>query len=262
MSTDYWYKQDATKPLFPELEWSKPENKLHAGKLLVIGGNLHGFSAPANAYAAAEKAGIGTTRVILPDAIRKSVKAFMPEADFTPSTPSGSFSIKSLDAFLEHAAWSDAVLVAGDLGRNSETAIALETFTSKYSGLLTLTKDAVDYVLETPDSILGRADTLLVMSFAQAQKLFVNAKFKTPITFDMDLLHLVAVLHDFTLTHNVHIILKHRDVILAASGGKVSSTKLSTNKEIWRVDTAATAAVWWLQHPTDAFKALTTAIAV
>jgi NAD(P)H-hydrate repair Nnr-like enzyme with NAD(P)H-hydrate dehydratase domain len=261
MSTDYWYKQDTSKPLFPELEWSKPENKRHAGKLLIIGGNLHGFAAPANAFAAAVKAGIGTNRVILPSAIQKAVKTFMPEADFAPSTPSGSFSAKSIDVFLEHAGWSDAVLVAGDLGRNSETAIALESFITKYDGPLSLTKDAVDYVLENPESVLSRPDTLLVTSFAQLQKFFVNTKLKTPITFDMDLLRLVAVLHDFTLTHKVSIILKHRDVMLVASEGKVSSTKLLSDKEIWRVETAATATVWWLQHPRDTFKALTTAVA-
>lgn len=260
MSMEYWVKQDVGKPLFPELEWSKPENKMHAGKLLIIGGNLHGFSAPANAFASAEKAGIGATRVVLPDAIQKSVKTFMPEADFAPSTPSGSFSVKSLDTFLEHAGWSDAVLVAGDLGRNSETAVALESFVTKYNGSLTLTKDAVDYVIETPESVLGRQDTLLVTSFAQLQKLLTSARYKTPITFNMDLLRLVDVLHDFTTLNKAHIIVKHRDVMLVASEGRVSTTKLATDKEIWRVETAATASVWWLQHPTKIFESLTTAV--
>lgn len=261
MSVEYWVKQEQGKPLFPELEWSKPENKRHAGKLLIIGGNLHGFSAPASAFTAAEKAGIGMTRVVLPYAIKKSVKAFMPEADFAPSTPSGSFSVKSLDAFLESAGWADAVLVSGDLGRNSETSIALESFITKYGGPLSLTKDAVDYVLETPENVIDRPDTLLVISFAQLQKLLTNAKFKTPVTFDMDLLRLVWALHDFTTTHAAHIVVKHRDVMVIASAGKVSTTKLVTDKEIWRVDTAATATVWWLQHKTETFKALTTAIA-
>jgi hypothetical protein len=260
MSDDYWVKQNIGTPLFPELEWSKPENKRHAGKLLIIGGNLHGFSAPAGAFTAAEKAGIGMARVVLPDAIQKSVKTFMPEADFAPSTPSGSFSVKSLDTFLENAGWSDATLIAGDLGRNSETAIALESFITKYSGILCLTKDAVDYMVETPESVLNRQDTLLVTSFAQLQKLLVNARYKTPLTFDMDLLRLVAALHDFTSIHTVHIIVKHRDIILVASAGKVSTTRLNIDKEIWRVDTAATAAVWWLQHKEKTFEALTTSL--
>jgi NAD(P)H-hydrate repair Nnr-like enzyme with NAD(P)H-hydrate dehydratase domain len=74
--TTYWLKQTPDKPLFPNMLWSKPENKLHAGKLLVIGGNLHGFSAPATAFAEARKAGIGSQRVVLPDAIQKTVGAY------------------------------------------------------------------------------------------------------------------------------------------------------------------------------------------
>jgi hypothetical protein len=40
----------------------------------------------------------------------------------------------------------------------------------------------------------------------------------------------------------------------------VSTTRLTTDKEIWRVDTAAAATVWWLQHKEKAFEALTTAV--
>ena len=42
----YWHKQ-GTKPLYPDVIWSKPENKQAAGKLLIIGGHAYGFSAPA-----------------------------------------------------------------------------------------------------------------------------------------------------------------------------------------------------------------------
>ena len=61
MDQTYWHKQ-SDKPLFPELEWSRPENKQQAGKLLVIGGNKFGFVEPSEAFAAAEKAGVGNAR--------------------------------------------------------------------------------------------------------------------------------------------------------------------------------------------------------
>lgn len=260
MSSEYWHKQSVNEPLFPELLWSKPENKIHAGKLLIIGGNLHGFAAPANAFNFADKAGIGMTRVVLPNAIQKSVKSFMPEADFAPSTPSGSFSTKSLDTFLEHAGWSDAVVVAGDLGRNSETAIALENFINKYTGRLTLTKDAVDYMVETPQYVTDRANTLLVVTMAQLQKICINSGFLLSITFGMDLIHLVESMHAFTKAHPVQVIVKHHDVMVAALNGQVSTTKLAEDKEIWRVETAAAATVWWLQHPEKPFEALTMSV--
>lgn len=261
MSMNYWTKQDANKPSFPDLAWSKPENKMHAGKLLIVGGNLHGFSAPARAFTASQKAGIGMTRVLLPDAIQKSVKAFMPEADFAFSTPSGSFATASLDTLIDNAGWADATLVAGDLGRNSETAVLLESFINKYDGLLNLTKDSLDYLIETPQLIIDRENTLVTISFSQLQKLFIASKSQQAITNDMGLVRFVDALRDFTMQHTVHIITKYHDTYIAASNGRVSTTKEQSKKEIWRVDTAAAAAVWWLQHPGTPFEAFTSSFA-
>lgn len=260
MSMNYWVKQDPHKPLFPDLAWSKPENKMHAGKLLIIGGNLHGFSAPAAAFNAAERAGIGMTRVVLPNAIQKSVKAFMPEADFSPSTPSGSFAVASLDTVLEHAAWSDAVLLSGDLGRNSETAVLIESFLQKHTGKICLTKDALDYIIETPQLITSRPNTLAVATFAQLQKLFISAKSRSALTFEMGLVRLAEALHAFTEEYQLHIITKYHDTYIVASNGQISTTKEAAPTEIWRVDTSAKATVWWLQHADKPFEALTTSL--
>src|SRR6185295_12281559 len=185
MKPSYWQSQTKDKPLFPELEWSRPENKLHAGKLLVIGGNVHGFAAPASAFGYAEKAGAGTVRVILPDAVRKLIGAMLPEADYAPSTPSGSFAQKALGEVLAASSWGDGVLIAGDLGRNSETAILLESFLAKHRGRVTLTKEAIEYVTSAPDTTLNREDTLLVLSLSQLQRLGIAAKMPTPIKFSM-----------------------------------------------------------------------------
>jgi NAD(P)H-hydrate repair Nnr-like enzyme with NAD(P)H-hydrate dehydratase domain len=73
MDRDYWLRQDVKKPLFPDLMWSKPETKSQAGKLLILGGNVHGFSAAAESFNEATKAGIGTARVLMPDILQKTV---------------------------------------------------------------------------------------------------------------------------------------------------------------------------------------------
>jgi len=259
---DYWLKQEAGKPLFPELEWSRPENRQQAGKLLIVGGNLHGFAAPAEAYQAALQAGIGTARVLLPDALHKTVGRAFEQGEFAPSTPSGSFSQKALDELLLQTAWADAVLVAGDLGRNSETAILLEKFLTTSSLPIVLTKDAVDYVTSAPESVLSRSQTLLVLSLSQLQRLGIAAKCARPITFGMDLLHVVEWLHDFTLNNQPHIIVKHTGSkrMVVAVGGRISTTQLSGSPMLWRVATAARAGVWWLQHPAKSFEALTTSL--
>lgn len=253
-NTNYWRRQTG-KPLFPDLLWSQPEQKSTAGKLLVVGGNLHAFAAPAEAFGEAGKAGIGTVRVVLPDATRKIVGRIMEHVEYAPSTPSGSFSQKALAELLDLSKWADGVLLAGDLGRNSETAILLESFVSKYAGQLTLTKDAADYAIASLEMIENRENTLLVLSFAQLQKLGMSVNFDRPFTFDMDLLRLVELLHEFTAKHKMYIVVKHLDQIHCAVNGQVISTKLEKDREIWRVKTAAYAAVWWIQNPAKPLEA-------
>jgi hypothetical protein len=255
----FWQKQASDAPLFPDLFWSRPEQKSQAGKLLIVGGNLHAFAAPAEAFAEAENAGAGTVRVILPDAAKKLVGPILEHVEYAPSTPSGSFSQKALAELLEAARWADGVLVAGDLGRNSETAILLEKFAEKYRGQLTFAKDAVDYVVTAPANAATRPDTLLVLSIAQLQKLAVKLGFAKAFTFDMDLLRFVETLHSFTETYPLYLMVKHLDSIHVASQGQVISTKLSEDLPIWRVHISAHGAVWWLQNPGKPLEALASA---
>ena len=260
MDHTFWHKQAAGEPLYPDLLWSRPENKKQAGKLLIVGGNAHGFAAAGEAYGEAVKAGIGTARVLLPDSLQKTVGKVFEAGEYAPSTPSGSFARRALAELLAMAEWADAVLLAGDLGRNSETAILLEQFVSKYSGQLVLTKDAADYFTKAPVILLNRENTTLVISFAQLQKIAVSARFPTAFSFEMDFLHLVDALHEFTHKHQANIIVKHLQTIFVAAAGQVSTTKLSEDPEPWRVTTAAHVATWWLQNPAKPFAALTTSL--
>jgi NAD(P)H-hydrate repair Nnr-like enzyme with NAD(P)H-hydrate dehydratase domain len=260
MQNEYWHKQTPEHPLFPNMLWSQPENKNQAGKLGIIGGNVQGFAAAAEAYAAALDAGVGSVRVLLPDSLQKTVGKFFAVGEYAPSTPSGSFSQQSLVDFYEMAEWADAIIIAGDLARNSETAIVLEKFLGTYNGQLSLTKDAVDYFTSAPKSLLSRTSTLLVLSFAQLQKLAVSTRSPKAFTFEMDLLRLIDTIHEFATQHNLNIIVKHLDTIVIASDGQVSTTKMPSDIKKWRVSTAAQASVWWLQNPTKSFQALSTAI--
>lgn len=266
MDNTYWHKQTNESPLFTDLIWSRPESKNSAGKLLLIGGNSFGFSAVGEAYSSAIKAGIGTVRVMLPIAIKKVIGPFLSNGEFAPSNPSGSFSQKALDAWLDLATWSDGVLIAGDIGRNSETAILLEKFLQKYSGQVTITKDAIEYVTSQPKIIQNRSNNLLVLSLSQLQRLFVAYKSPRHITYTMGVPQLVDVLHDFTQTNSVYIVVKHQNNMVVAVDGKISSTssvagndKIPENEK-WRVSTAAKMAVWWLQNPSKPFESITTSV--
>ena len=256
----YWQRQTVEKPLFQDLLWSRPENKRLAGKLLIIGGHAQSFAAAAESFATAEKAGAGSIRVLLPDYLHKTVPAALLPGEFAPSTPSGSFAKQALSLFLEHSAWADAVLVAGDLGHNSETAILLEAWLDKFTGPVTLTKDAVDYISAAPKSVIDRFNTTLVLSFAQLQKLGVSSKFTRAFTFDMGALKLVEMLHEFTQNHKVELVVKYLDQIIVAVNGQVSSTKLQKDLETWRVQSATYTSIWRMQNPSKPFEALTTAL--
>jgi NAD(P)H-hydrate repair Nnr-like enzyme with NAD(P)H-hydrate dehydratase domain len=260
MIQDFRHKQTASKPLFPAMVWSRPENRQQAGKLLIIGGNLHGFAAPAEAYAESLKAGIGVSRVLLPSAIQKVVGPSIENGEFAASTPSGSFSQKAWPDLLEWCKWADGALFAGDLGRNSETAILVEKFLAKCEVPTILTRDAVDYIVSLPHAALERPNTTLVLSLSQLQRLGTAAKFEQALTFGMDLLRLVEWLHLFSERYAAHIIVKHLDNIFVAVNGEVSNTKLNKTQDIWRLRTATHAAVWWLQNPSKPFEALSTAV--
>lgn len=257
---DYWQKQTSDKPLFEDILWSRPESRQARGKLLIIGGNVHGFSAVGEAYQAAQGAGAGAIRVLLPDSLKKIV-GIGGDYEFAPSTAnSGGFSKQALDEWLLHAGWADMVLIAGDLGRNSETSVLLESFVAKYNGPLTLTKDAVEYFYQTPGSILERPNTLIVANLGQLQKLGTASKFETPFLLSMGLLLLVQALHDFSKLHQAVVVTKELGNIVVAHQGKVSSTKLTDDKELWQVETAAKSAVFWMQNLSKPYESVTSSL--
>ncbi len=258
MDQTYWHKQ-GDEPLFPDLLWSKPENKHSAGKLLIIGGNSFGMSAPAEAYQVAVENGIGTAKVILPDSLHKTLGNHLEHVTFAPSNKSGGFSQQALTEWLEHAAWADAVLLAGDTARNSETAIVMEKFVEKYQGPLTLTQDCVDQFVLRPTVLIARPDTTIVVSFAQLQKMWPRLTQTTePIQFANSLATNISLLHKLTSTLQLHIIVKISDHLAIASRGQVSTTP--NNQEIWRVHTATKATVWWLQNLQNPHQAMSTAV--
>jgi NAD(P)H-hydrate repair Nnr-like enzyme with NAD(P)H-hydrate dehydratase domain len=260
MLPNYWHKQTTTKALFPDLLWSRPENKLQAGKLVIIGGSAQEFASVATAYQYAQTAGIGTVRVLLPDSLQKSIGRVFTAGEYAPATPIGSFGQQSLASWFDLSLWADGVLLAGDLGRNSETGILIEQYLSRYEGQVTITCDAVGFVTEIPMLVLNRERTCLVLSMSQLQKFAINAHFIMAFTIGMDLTLLIDRLNEFTKRFTVMIITKHLDNFIIAVDGQVSTTKLPKEQKVWRLRTASYVATWWLQNPSKAFEAFNSAI--
>jgi len=254
MDHTYWQKQTASKPLFPDIEWNKPERKNQAGKLLIVGGNKLGFAAVAENYQAAIDTGAGDVKVLVPDALKKTMPKTLTDILFAPTTMSGGLSKESLPELTAAASWSDGVLLIGDAGRNSETAILYEQFIPSHDGMLTVTRDAIDLVKNNPSMLIERDNTLIVASFAQLQKLFQGVYYPKMLTFNMQLLQLVEALHKFTITYPCTIMTLHKDTIVVAHNGDVVTQKWEQPMAIWRGNVATNAATYWLWHSNESLK--------
>lgn len=260
MDFSYWQKQSIDTPLFPDVEWSKPETRTQAGKLGIIGGNKLGFAGVAESYSIALKNGVGQVRVLLPDVLKKTIPKTITDTVYAPTNISGSLTKEAITEMVALGAWADEILLIGDAGRSSETAIAYEQFLQSYQGKLVVTRDAIDLVKNSSRELIERPDTLLVASFAQLQKLFQSVYYPKVLTFSMQLTQLVEALHKFTITYPVTISVLHKDHLIISHNGDVVSTPWSNPMAIWRGDVASKTAAYWLWNATKPLQAAATAI--
>ncbi len=259
MDNTFWYKQDPSKPLFPDVLWSRPMNRAHSGKLLIAGGNLHSFSEVSQTFAATEKTGIGFTKLLLPDSLHKIIGSALPDTEFAPSTPIGSFGQKALDSLLDLSDWADAALLAGNFGHNSETSTMLEKFALQYKGNLTVAGDVTDIFLSNP-GLLSRENTLLVIRPSQLRKLGTITKNKKAFTSSLGLVQFVNALHDFSSKFSVYIVTSCQDCTVIAAQGRISTTPQSSPVN-WE-DLAARTTVWWLQNKSQPFESMTSSLII
>lgn len=255
MKPTYWHTQTPENPLYPDIAWSKPEQRQHAGKIAIIGGNKLGFAAVAQAYSDALEAGIGECRAILPDALKTAIPSSVSETVFTPSTPSGSIAKEGEPQLTAATEWASMTLLIGDTGRNSETAISLETLLRRHAGPAVITRDAVDLLKHSSMALVTRKNTLFVVSFAQLQKLFQAVYYPKILTFSMQLLNLVEALHKFTITYPVSIVTFHHQQLIVAHNGDVTTTPWQNPMAIWRGSVATKAAVYWAWNPSKPLEA-------
>ncbi len=254
----YWRKQSSSKPLFPDIEWNKPEQRLRAGKLAIIGGNKLGFTAVSEAYKVADAMGAGQIRIILPNVLKKSIPASITNALFIPSNFSGGFSREALPELIAASQWADVCLLVGDTGRNSETAMAFEELLKTHAGHLVVTRDAVELLKQVSSQVVEREKTTLVLSFAQLQKLFQGVYYPKILSFSMQLMQLVETLHKFTITYPVTIVTFHQNQLVVAHGGEVVTQEFDEPMQIWRGTTATRISTYLLWNPTKSLEAIAT----
>jgi len=258
----YWQKQAIEKPLFPNIEWSKPEQLTLRGKLGIIGGNKLNFVSVSENYNEAIRLGVGEVKILLPDNLKKNIPKNMTDAKFASSNSSGGLSKKALPEMKALADWSNGILMIGDTGQNSETAVLYEEFINSYTGPLTITRDAFDLVKNNAQNIIDRKDTLLVLSFAQIQKLFQYVYYPKVLTFNMQLTNFIEALHKFTITYPVNILVLFKDNLIVASGGEIVTSSVDNPITIWKGLTATRATAYWIWNPEKPLESIASSLII
>lgn len=255
MDYDYWLRPKPGSKPFPQLDWEKPERRDQRGRLAIIGGTKLGFAAVASSYREALEAGAGEVRAVLPDALKPVLGNLVSDALYTASNKIGAFAADAERDMRAVADWADLLLLPGDAGRNSETAICFEHLLSSTAIPTVLTRDAVDLLKASPQVLLEREQTTLVVSFAQLQKLLQAVYYPRSIVFSMHLSQFVEVLHKLSLSYPAMLVTYHSEQLVIAANGQVASFTYEAPMRIWRGSTAASVAVAVMQHPAKSFEA-------
>jgi NAD(P)H-hydrate repair Nnr-like enzyme with NAD(P)H-hydrate dehydratase domain len=256
MEQDYWQKQEPEHPLFPDIEWNKPEQRSRAGKLLIVGGSASGFMAVVRAYQTASELGAGEVKVVIPDVLKTKLPPDFREGIFLPSNHSGGLSKDGIGDLTAAAEWADNVLLVGDFGQNSETAILLEQLLPGNEKWLGIARDAVGLLTNSGEDLVNNDKHILIMSFAQTQKLFSTVYYPKILTFSMNLSNLVEALHKFTVTYPACIVTFHQNQIIAARDGQVVSQKLSSANDLIDGSIAVRAVTYLLWTPNQPLEAI------
>lgn len=260
MNSSYWQRQEPGKPLFPDVEWNRPERLDQSGRLAIIGGNKLGFSSVAEAYATAQTTGVGQVRVLLPDILKKSVPPSMTDVLFAPTNPSGSLAQAALTEAVSLRDWSDVLLLIGDSGRNSQTAIIHEELVKRSQQPVVITRDAIDLLQNSFAEILDNQHVVFVASFAQVQKIFRSVYYPKMLTFSIQLAQFVDILHKFTITYPVTICTFHAEHLVIAHGGTVVTQAWDEPMAIWRGVVGAKIASYLVWSPSSPLAAASTAV--
>lgn len=261
---EYWQKQGKT-PLFPEVDSWPPEQKRFAGKLLLIGGNKGSFFAVANAMQMAVKRGVGEVRVVMPKSLKGKVPS-MPEIIFAEAEASGAFGKLALSEILLQAAWADAVVVVGELGRNAETSVMMAEFLKICDKPIYLMRDAVDAAAaDVMNWSLNETPVTLLATVPQLQKLLRTMYYPKMITLSMPTNQLVETLHKFTLSFEMTIMTFRNEQIIMAQNGEVITASMHdtgfTPINLWDGKAVVDTAILQLWNPAqDTLKCMATSV--
>ena len=237
MKHDYWLKQTSKQPAFPDVEWNRPQQASRAGRLAIVGGaGLHFFGVTSS-FEAATAAGAGEIRVLLPDSLQRTIPRTVSETRFLATTPAGSISAEAATDLQAASSWSTVTLLAGDFGKNSETAVAITRSALAATSPLIIARDSIDLLMQDISSFISRPSTTLICSFAQLQKIFRQLYYPK------------------VLIYPATLVVFHAEHIMTAHAGKVVSQPWDTPMNIWKGTTPGVVAAYqaWASSDEERF---------
>lgn len=249
-----WQKQDPKKPLYPDLLWSRPENKNHAGKLLIIGGKSGEFINVSSAYIFSKEAGAGVIRTLLPDSL-KEIGKNIDGVEFSSTNQSGGFAKTALADFFDLSDWSDHVLLAGDFGKNSETTVILDGYLLRSQKPITVSQKTFGSIGLGYEQLLKLPITI-VIDKEVLRKIAITIGSHTPVTSTATFDSLKEVIINISANSKANMVIVDADNTWVAVNGQVVSTKTGS-LDINAL--AAYAAVWQMQNKEKPLEALTIA---
>lgn len=241
-----WQVQKPDKPLYPDVIWSRPENLGGAGKLLIIGGSPGKLANLSLSYSQANNAGAGMVRLLVPDSLSKITK-HIPGIEYAPSNPSGGLAKASLGEILNIASQTDGVLLAGDIGRNSETAMMLESLLTKYQDWLVIDQGATESFAISISELASRPKTILCMDFTHLRSLAIETKSEIALTSDISLANLAKLLHQVSQKYQAILLVSIFDNVWVAKNGLVTQCQNPNYN-------SAKTAVWLIGQPEKAYQ--------
>lgn len=247
-------KKQGKEPLFPDLLWSRPENKRQAGKLLIIGGHANEFQNISACYSFAREAGAGHIRFLMPESLSK-LAGHIEGAEFAPTNRSGGFAKNALAQFFDLSEWADHVLLAGDLGKNSETTVILDGFLLKGPKPVTLAQDSLQSIGIDFSRLINMSPTLII-DRGIFQKIGSAAGTHVPITTLTTYENMGNIIQDISKGAKAKLVIMDETNIWSAVNGNVVATK---SKPVDMNALAAYCAVWQMQNPGRILEALATA---
>lgn len=215
-----WQKQD-DQPLFPDILWSRPEQKAAKAKVLIIGGHYGGFEQVSKAAAFCESFGVGILKVILPDKLAKSFAFANDGFLFVPSTAEGELSLEAQEPIAEQLKSSDVVILPGDLGNNSQTSRVLTDLALKSTKKIVIYGDACKQLYSDINKILSRDNTAFVLEPGYLQQVLDKSTQAIAVTSSTGVIEAAQRLTELTNQIRASIVTQINQKVLAATDQEV-----------------------------------------